>query len=219
MSTERRDAFAAPFGLDPLFRKIGNKWVRRVAVVMATVLVFGMAGFFVSKALAAEPTPQVNNCDYNSCGPADAWANTKYHEGKMGTDHFAWTKFSNPKEAHKMSLDVIQNKLNSINATMAADSPEAILANSRTAADWLQTITSKTEDCVGQNSYAPYSTGFNLCKYAGGSGSTKEGVQRAGSVIFCAGGVFLAWWTGGGSAIVGFGSTTCLWGAWLSFSP
>lgn len=217
---KRRDLFAAPYGLEPLFqRKIKNIWLRRLAALVLVMAVMTATGLVAAKAFGSTA------CDVNSCGTPPDYATSQYTKGNMGRDHFAWDQFKNPKEAHQLALDRIKAKISAADtlaksSTATADDVAASkLASSKTAQEWLNTITSADDDCVGQGGYAPYSTGFSVCDYTHHSGNTKEGIQRIGVVSFCAGSVFITFVTGGGAALVAFGSAQCLWTAYLAFSP
>jgi hypothetical protein len=180
----------------------GAKLVSTLVVLFAVIV--GIGFVTTGKAFGSCVMPDGTHCSY----PAAArWANHKFHKGKMGRSHFRFTDYGNPVRARRMLVRKVRHlqsagKVPSLAATASASAlvRQALLA----------------DNCVGGASYAPYSTGFNLCKWHSDHGGVSSSdIKKIGQVGFCAGTLYFTYQTVGlGSALV-FQGSFCGFQLWL----
>jgi hypothetical protein len=174
-----------------------------VWTIIATSLALVVLNLTASRASAYCIMDDGTACNVHK---AARWANAKYHEGKLGHGHFRWTYFKNPVQARHMLIRKVRHRLakGAVPSRMAGMTPAQIVHRAV-----LNT------DCVGDTSYAPYTTGFNVCSMRPPSESTKETASKVGTFLFCAGDVYFAYQTVGlTSPFLAFSASRCGFVAW-----
>jgi hypothetical protein len=204
--------FSAGWVAEPWFRRhFRSKWGQRTAKVVAVFVVFVMLPL-VGGAVFDKAFGYCIMDDGSPCHPVRAahWSSDKYNAGKMGHDRFRFTDFRNPREARRLLTRKVRRELAK---ARAAGTLPAKVAQASPATLVSRLVSSS--NCIGDQAYAPYSTGFNLCSWNQGSVSpSKDTVKKVGEIGFCAGGIFATFVTEGGTGLIVFESGAC---AWLGF--
>lgn len=209
---QKRDPWSAG-PLEPMFHKVQSSVLRNTlkAVVFTVIGVLLAAAFAVAVGETPAFGQEQRTGPCATVRPATSKMACKFDHGHYGYNHGVHLT----KAGKQKLVDKVRRKMNSSARTTAMP---ALYARMTALQVVNSTLRASTESCAPTGNYNPYAGGFNLCNDSGTTGDSKEGVQRAGSVLFCSAGAAITWWTAGifMAAFVGSG---CGFEAWKTFSP